>query len=309
MNRFKKVSLTIVRAIVLLIAIWQLLGILPVVTWFENLNEVGVEHLAKLTLKIVFFLVFSFAYIFISKIQNKEHDKQENSYRASSKCFESEKTIDEDQSKLGSLEKANGIKRESIREPYSPGLLKQTTPSFNATSGNAKSIPIADKVNTKISLRQTVPSPNPQNRESNSSNKHPVSNDSDLEFENEWDVLCRYEREFRDATIRLTPYGDFALDELKRAYRVINDRSKIADITSIIVDDIEKDIKEKENALQNIRQIESPSSQELIPLAKILGYEINIKSHGFDLMKDGKKIKYFSTPWSMGEYIKNNTQL
>ncbi|MCP5213011.1 MAG: hypothetical protein H6998_19005 [Hahellaceae bacterium] len=309
MNRFIKISLTMVRAILLLIAIWQLLGILPVVTWFGNFSAVGIDHVATLTLKIVFFLVFSFAYIFLTRIQNKKHHKQDRSYQASSKCFEAGKAEAKDQSKLENLEKANRSNPESIREAYTPGLLKQTTPSFKTLSEKTQSIPIVDNINTKTTLRQTVPTQNLQSKESNSSNNHAMHNDSDLVFENEWDVLCKYEREFRDAINRLKPYGDKGIGELKRAYRVISDRSKISEITSIIIDDFEKDTKKKEIALQNIRQIKSPSSQQLIPLAEVLGYEINIKNHGFDLMRDGKKIKYFSTPWSMGEYIKNNTEL
>ncbi len=62
---------------------------------------------------------------------------------------------------------------------------------------------------------------------------------ADREFEENWAVMTRYDNDVRSQVDRLEPHGDQAVNELKRAFRVTGDKTRLADITDRILEDIE----------------------------------------------------------------------
>lgn len=58
---------------------------------------------------------------------------------------------------------------------------------------------------------------------------------ADREFEERWYALSRYDDDVRAAVEVVSPLGEAAVKELKRAFRVINDKDKIGDLAQRIV--------------------------------------------------------------------------
>lgn len=69
--------------------------------------------------------------------------------------------------------------------------------------------------------------------------QHQKQTSSDREFNENWEVMARFDSNVREQIERLESYGAGALDELKRAYKVTRDKDRIPDITSQIITDIE----------------------------------------------------------------------
>ena len=59
------------------------------------------------------------------------------------------------------------------------------------------------------------------------------------EFEDEWKILARYDKDVRAHVERLEPYGDAAVAELKQVYKRIRDKTQVKDIADQIIEDIE----------------------------------------------------------------------
>ena len=77
------------------------------------------------------------------------------------------------------------------------------------------------------------------------------------EFEREWDILIKYDKEAKEAVQKLERYGSKALDELKRAYKVMQDKSKLSEIANQIISDIEaKESKKKAEQSEQMERYE-----------------------------------------------------
>lgn len=61
----------------------------------------------------------------------------------------------------------------------------------------------------------------------------------DREFEERWHALSRYDDQVRHAVEMLEPHGAAAVAELKRAFKVLQDKDKIGGIAELIMADCE----------------------------------------------------------------------
>ena len=61
----------------------------------------------------------------------------------------------------------------------------------------------------------------------------------DSGFEEEWDLMTRYDSSTRANIERLEKYGEAAVEELKRVYKVMRDKERLSDVTDQIIADIE----------------------------------------------------------------------